>query len=342
MTHDKEPVQGLPDAAQLAQVLQHPGIAAPTGNGAASVLEACLLQSLNRFSPAYHGDFPGWLEALNALPAAHPVRLTGSARVRLSTETPIDDRAVEPALRALMPWRKGPFDVFGLIIDTEWRSDWKWARVENSCDWSGCRVLDVGCGNGYFGWRLLDAGAALVIGIDPTLLFCMQHAAINRYAQSHRNWVLPLRLEELPLGDHQTLGFDRVLSMGVLYHRRDPQAHCRELFATTAPGGQLVLETLVVTRGDTLEPAKQKARYAQMRNVWNVAAISQVELWLQRAGFIDIDCMDVTATTIAEQRTTDWMRFQSLKDFLDPANPGRTVEGWPAPVRAVLRARRPA
>jgi len=46
--------------------------------------------------------------------------------------------------------------------------------------------------------------------------------------------------------------------------------------------------------------------------------------------------VDVSPTTPDEQRTTDWMTFHSLKDFLDPDDPTRTIEGYPGPIRATL------
>ena len=41
---------------------------------------------------------------------------------------------------------------------------------------------------------------------------------------------------------------------------------------------------------------------------------------------------------VDEQRSTEWMRFDSLASALDPNDSGRTVEGWPAPERALLLA----
>nr|WP_169730591.1 DUF1698 domain-containing protein [Carnimonas nigrificans] len=41
-----------------------------------------------------------------------------------------------------------------------------------------------------------------------------------------------------------------------------------------------------------------------------------------------------------EQRSTEWMTFQSLKDFLDPEDQHKTIEGYPAPRRALLVATR--
>jgi len=194
-------------------------------------------------------------------------------------------------------------------------------------------VLDVGCGNGYFGWRMLDAGAALVAGVDPTLVFCMQHLALNKYLNDARNWVIPLKFEDLPLAE-----FDTVFSMGVVYHRPDPAGHVQRLFEFTTPGGQVVVESLVVR---DLPSVKPDARYARMRNVSLIPSPDRLCAWLAEAGFVDVALVDVTATTLAEQRSTTWMRFESLEDALDPDDPQRTVEGLPAPVRAVVVGRRP-
>ena len=61
---------------------------------------------------------------------------------------------------------------------------------------------------------------------------------------------------------------------------------------------------------------------------------------MKDAGLLDVNCVDVTATTTREQRLTEWMQFQSLADFLDPHDPTKTIEGYPAPLRAIFIARR--
>ena len=266
-----------------------------------------------RFSDQAHGDFPRWRQALEQL-------------------DPHEDP--EPALRALMPWRKGPWRFGAVHIETEWRSDWKWARLQPHLpDLAGRRVLDVGCGNGYFGWQLLGAGALAVIGIDPTLLYCMQHLAAIRLQGTASNWVLPLTLEDSP--GHA--GFDLVLSMGVIYHRRDPRAHITQLFGRCAPGATVVVESLVV---EGVEPLHPQGRYARMRNVHTIPDVPSLRRWLLEAGFVDAVCVDETPTRLEEQRTTDWMPFESLREALDPGDPARTVEGHPAPRRAIVIARR--
>ena len=310
---------------------------------------------------AGHGDLARWQNSLDAIPDLTTDTVALKEAVRAVSGTALEpgqSEALESALRGLHPWRKGPFELFGLSIDSEWRSDWKWNRISGALgNLSGQQVLDVGCGNGYFGWRLLGAGAAGVLGVDPTVLFFIQHLALCRYlggATAHANptqsanFLLPIAFELLPV-----YPFDLVLSMGVVYHRPDPLAHVQALHDQTRPGGRVLLESLVVTDGPDLHPAAAGAgasgsdgksgrgRYARMRNVHTIPRLETIADWLAAAGFEGITTLDVSPTTTAEQRVTDWMTFESLEQCLDPSNPQKTTEGYPAPVRAALLAHRP-
>ena len=198
-------------------------------------------------------------------------------------------------------------------------------------------MLDVGCGSGYHLWRLRGAGASFALGIDPGLLFGRQFAAVQRYVADPRVQFLPLTLDALPAP--MSL-FDTVLSMGVLYHRREPAAHLAELRATLRPGGELALETLVSPSGGDDEIALE-GRYARMRNVHALPSTARVARWLEEAGFADVRLVSTDTTTTDEQRPTAWMPYQSLADALDPDDPTLTVEGHPRPRRAILMARRP-
>jgi tRNA (mo5U34)-methyltransferase len=236
------------------------------------------------------------------------------------------------------PWRKGPLWFFDHKIDTEWRSDWKWNRVCDAVSLQGCRVLDVGCGNGYFGWRMIEAGAEWVLGFDPILRFLMQFEVFNRYAAGPaRHFVVPLADSDLPA---RLNAFDVVFSMGVLYHRTSPIDHLRSLADALVPGGTLILETLII-EGEGHRVLVPEDRYAQMRNVWFLPTVEMLRLWLRRTGFEAVELVDVSATTTAEQRSTDWMTFQSLADFLSPDDASKTIEGYSAPIRATLKAIRP-
>ena len=288
-----------------------------------------------------HGDFPGWHAALQALPPLQPDSWELAAGVRIGEAAQLDaesrDRLRE-RLMALHPWRKGPYELFGLHVDTEWRSDWKWDRVlPHISSLRGRTVLDVGCGNGYHCWRMAGAGAKLVIGVDSHLLFTMQYWALRHFLRPVPVFVLPLALEALP---EAMEAFDTVFSMGVFYHRRSPFGHLISLRHQLRPGGELVLETLVIEgeAGMTLVP---QGRYARMPNVWFLPSGNTLHAWLEKSGYTDIRMVDLNRTSVEEQRATEWMTFESLPQALDPADARRTIEGHPAPLRAVFVARKP-
>ena len=238
-------------------------------------------------------------------------------------------------LRVLMPWRKGPFNLFGVDINTEWQSNLKWNRLKDHIKPLQDRIiLDVGCGNGYYGWRMLGENANYVIGLDPTLLFFMQFKAVKKYLPDANIDILPLGIQELP---DIALNFDTVFSMGVIYHRRDPVEHLQQLYRCLNEKGELVLETLII-ESDEMDVLVPDGRYARMNNVWAIPNVNKLLEWVERSGFINAHVVDITKTTNEEQRVTDWMQFESLADFLDKQDMNKTIEGYPAPVRAILLA----
>jgi len=286
-----------------------------------------------------HGNLQNWIDVWKQLPnSGSAILMADRDAVTIEGELTIDDQlSLRQNLMAFHPWRKGPFELFGQPIDTEWRSCLKWDRLAPHVEFRERRVLDVGCGNGYYGWRMMQAGASLVLGFDPFLLFLMQFEVVRRYAiPSLAHYVLPLTDEAIP---ERLNAFDVTLSMGVLYHRTSPIDHLQSLWHSLRPGGTLVLETLIIESED-LTCLVPEDRYAKMRNVWFIPSIPMLKLWLQRTGFRDAQVIDVSPTTMEEQRRTDWMTFESLTDFLDPADPKRTIEGHPAPVRVMMLARK--
>jgi tRNA (mo5U34)-methyltransferase len=283
---------------------------------------------------------PRWLNAIQQLPVLTPEMLDLSAPcLRIGSPEQMDDAmrgATSETLMAFHPWRKGPFCPYGIHLDTEWRSDWKWARLEEQINLRGKLVLDVGSGNGYYGWRMLGAGAERVIAIDPTIGYVAQYAAMRHFIGEQPMHVLPLKLEELPQGNEV---FDCVFSMGVIYHRKDPLEHIGQLLAHLKPEGELILEGLVI-EGNAEEQLQPKGRYAKMKNVHAIPSPTSMMQWLEQAGLKRIKLIDVSPTTTAEQRRTPWMHFESLADYLDPNDPTKTIEGYPAPIRAVFSAQK--
>ncbi|MFC1467330.1 tRNA 5-methoxyuridine(34)/uridine 5-oxyacetic acid(34) synthase CmoB [Verrucomicrobiota bacterium] len=289
---------------------------------------------------ANHGDAHRWKAAVEHLPEIAPeyVELLEAVRVESSADEATQMK-LEAELRQLCPWRKGPYFMHGVHIDTEWRSDWKWERVRpHLAPLKDRLVMDIGCGNGYHCWRMAGEGAKLVVGVDPQILFNFQFWAMRKLLGGQfPAWVVPLGIQHLP----ETLtGFDTVLSMGVLYHRKDPLEHIERLKKLLRPGGELVLETLVIEGPDGLELIPE-SRYAQMRNVWSVPSPGTLTGWMEQCGLENVRVVDLNQTSTEEQRSTEWMEYDSLPDFLDPNDRSKTVEGYPAPVRAVVIANHP-
>lgn len=288
-------------------------------------------QCREALKPGRHGDLPKWQAALDALPEA-VTGLKVEDGVLIAGDQVQDPDALTEALMQLIPWRKGPLRLGGVEIDTEWRSDWKWDRIAPYIDLAGRRVLDIGAGNGYFGWRMLADGAAQVVGCDPTLVFYMQYRAIEHFAGDSEHLLLPLKFEQIPA----RADFDTVFSMGVLYHRNNPHEHLQRIRDHLAHGGRAVLETLIIP-GDEDDELDPPDRYANMRNVHHLPTGRRLLRWLEENNFESPRIVDVTPTTTDEQRGTDWMPFHSLTNALSEDG-SLTVEGHPPPLRATVIA----
>ena len=286
-----------------------------------------------------NGNIPKWSKAIDAIDALPKGKVALKKPYISINQDPIDSKSLIVALQKLTPWRKGPFMINDLVLESEWDGDMKWQRITKHIKpLINKRVLDVGAGNGYFTLRMAMKGAKRALGIEPFLLFNYQFRAIKTIIESPLNaLLLPVRLEQMP----KIAIFDTVFSMGVLYHQRDHMAHLSLLHDMMAPDAELVLETLVVESPDdfVLVP---KGRYAQMRNVYNLPSIKTLKSWLIDSNFKNIRVVDVNKTTTEEQRKTSWIgeNGASLKDFLDPLDDSLTIEGYPATTRATVLCER--
>ena len=301
-------------------------------------LSTICTQIINTSTKAFNvnnGNIPKWKKAIDEIRTKNKGNVNFKPPYLNIGAENIDNKALEQSLKQLMPWRKGPYQIGDLKLESEWRGDMKWDRLlQHIKPLKGKTVLDVGSGNGYFTYLMALAGADIALGVEPFLLFNYQFEAIRSLINNPPNaFVLPLKLEQMP---NQAL-FDTVFSMGVLYHQKDHMLHLQQLKGLMTDGGELILETLIIDK----EHGKQiipKDRYARMRNVWCLPSTDTLHNWLLDAGFKNIKLVDVTKTTTEEQRATHWIgnNTQSLKNFLDPNNENFTVEGLPAPKRTIF------
>jgi tRNA (mo5U34)-methyltransferase len=296
------------------------------------------------FEVSQNGHLPLWVELFEQLPKIQPDQvLLDQPIIKVRNNTPIDravSRKIEEILIQLVPWRKGPFRIHEVFVDSEWQSHLKWNRVKDVISpLDNRRILDVGCGNGYYALRMIGDGARFVIGMDPYLRYIVQYKFLSHFMQdaSSEIQLAPVGFEQLPR--HLEM-FDTVFSMGVLYHQRSPFEHLQHLFEATRSEGEVVVESIVVN-GDEQTILVPENRYAKMRNVWFIPSARALELWMKKVGFVDVRIEDVSPTTIQEQRSSRWMPFESLADFLNPEDSTKTFEGYPAPLRAVVVAKKP-
>ena len=235
---------------------------------------------------------------------------------------------------SLKPWRKGPFLLDDIYIDSEWQSFIKFNILAPHLNLAGKCVADVGCNNGYYMFKMLEYGPKSITGFDPSVHTYLQFAFLNKFIRSKINYEL-LGVESLP---EYTAKFDTIFCLGVIYHRSDPIKMLKELKTALNPGGELFLDTMYIDMdGDfALSP---KDRYSKIPNIYFVPTLSALCNWCERAKFKDFSLLDTKATDLNEQRKTQWIDGESLGNFLDPDDSTKTIEGYPAPKRAYVRVK---
>lgn len=260
-------------------------------------------------------------------------------RIGDAAEIGADDRALlHQTLRAFMPWRKGPFSVFGIKIDAEWRSERKWQRLLPELPGlKGAVVADIGSNNGYYMFRMAAHRPALVLGFEPFVQHYYAFHLLNGFAGLESLRTELLGMEDLGLFP---ACFDVIFCLGVLYHRPSPLAALRDLAHALKPGGTLLLESQAIPGEEPLALFPEKT-YAKVPGTWFVPTASCLHNWLVRSGFREVRLFCRHPMSGEEQRRTEWMRFESYQDFIDKQDPSRTIEGYPAPWRVFFTAKKP-
>ena len=280
-----------------------------------------------------------YLQLLNEIPDIRQLSMDlDQDWVRIGAAGEVSDELeekVQHALFGLRPWRKGPYKILGTEVDTEWVSSLKWNRLKGQiAPLRGRRILDVGSSSGYYLFRMQAAQPALAVGLEPYQTFYFQYCLLQKLLQLPNCYTLPGKFEEMP---EMTGCFDTIFHMGVLYHVRSPLDTLTRIRRTLRRGGELVLETLIIP-GEEALALTPSDRYAKMNNVFFLPTVNGLTNWLERTGFTNIRCIDVSRTTSEEQRKTPWIQTESLADFLDPEDEMKTIEGYPAPRRALMLA----
>lgn len=256
----------------------------------------------------------------------HPDEVNAAERQEIATQ-----------LRQFVPWRKGPFSVFGVEVDAEWRSERKWARLlQRLPDLSNAVVADIGCNNGYYMFRMAHHRPRFVLGLEPSVQHYYCFNSLRTMAAMDNLAIDLLGVEHLPLFPDC---FDVLFLMGIIYHRPSPIDTLRDILIALRPGGTLLLESQAIPGEEPYALFPDKT-YAKVPGTYFVPTGTCLVNWMQKAGFVDIELFCTHPMSSAEQRSTEWMVFESYSDFIDSANPGLTVEGYPAPWRVFVTARK--
>jgi tRNA (mo5U34)-methyltransferase len=241
---------------------------------------------------------------------------------------------VNASLHALKPWRKGPFTIHNVHVNAEWDCAQKWSRMAPLLPpLEDKTVLDVGGGNGYFTFECAKQSPRWAVCLDPSALYTYQFKAAQLSMPDLPAHFFPLGWQDCDVFENEC---DVVLCMGVLYHHTDPHAILKACKQALKKGGVLILETIIIP-GDSDVALCPQDRYAAMRNVYYLPTLSVLKTWCKQLKLEVVDETEPIPTTENEQRSTEWSSPKSIKDFLDPNDATKTIEGYPAPQRVVLK-----
>lgn len=255
---------------------------------------------------------------------------------RAAEITEEDHQKVRQAMRGFIPWRKGPFDVFGNKIDAEWRSERKWNRILPVLpELNNKMIADVGCNNGYYMFRMAQYRPQWVIGFEPYLQHYYAFKTLNSFAGVNNLTVELMGVEHITLFEGC---FDVIFLMGILYHRSSPIEVLKDIKKAMRPGGSLIVESQAIP-GELPVALFPERSYAKVPGTYFVPTASCLTNWLKRVGFEDVKIFCTHPMSSLEQRSTEWMTFESYSDFTDKDDPELTIEGYPAPIRVYLKAR---
>ncbi len=279
---------------------------------------------------------PRW-EAIKSLPNPSNIQIQLNDTIEISMDmlSDEDEKNIYNCAKLIEPWRKGPFKVSTTFIDTEWRSNLKYNLLRPHFNLKDKIVGDIGCNNGYYLFRMMEDNPKRLVGFDPSSIPYCQFLFLDHFIKSDIVFEL-LGVEHVEYYEHK---FDVLFCLGVLYHRPDPIGVLKSLFKGLNVGGELILDTFMID-GEEEVSLTPRDRYSKLRNIYFIPTVNALKNWCYRAGFEEIEVLAIVKTEPEEQRKTEWINTQSLTDFLDKENQNKTIEGYPAPKRVYIKAKR--
>ncbi len=235
-------------------------------------------------------------------------------------------------LKEFIPWRKGPFSIFGTLIDSEWQSHKKWNRLLPYLNKMENKIIcDIGCNNGYYMYKIAHHRPKLVLGIDPTYSFKLIFDYLQKFTQEENLKYELMGFQELTSFEQV---FDIIFCMGIVYHHKNPIDILNICKRALKPGGQLILESMSIP-GDEAFAFCPEGRYANVSGIWFIPTYKCIYHWLKKTGYASIHRCSHYQMKESEQRTTKWAPYPSFAESLDPINNSMTKEGFLRPYRTI-------
>ena len=163
------------------------------------------------------------------------------------------------------------------------RKDWHFRRVMetvSAMQWlkprAGERILDIGCGDGTYDYRIAGRGAR-VVGLD------IDRRKLSRAARHHiRRGVvfLDAHAEAIPV---KSGSFDAVVSLCVFEHLPNDDQVLAEAYRILRPDGRLLLTLDSLSRPDVPEGWRNRLR--KKHSVCQFYTVPTIELKLRQQGF---------------------------------------------------------
>ncbi|MCL4154410.1 UNVERIFIED_CONTAM: hypothetical protein GTU68_039767, partial [Idotea baltica] len=155
-------------------------------------------------------------------------------------------------------------DVF---LDSEWRAYLKWNQIKSKIgSLEGQNVLDIGCANGYYMFRMLHDNPRFVLGVDPSDRSWFQFMLMQNFIQSKKLQFEMFGVENVHLFPEF---FDTVFCMGIIYHQRSPIDMLLQVKKSIRKDGLLVLKSMALP-GDDEYALCVSDRYSKMHNVYYI------------------------------------------------------------------------
>lgn len=280
-------------------------------------------------------DYKVVQQALEHLPNLEDIEFDLGDTISIDSKkiTQEDKQHIFKTAELLKPWRKGPFQIFDTFINTEWQSFMKYNLLEPhfAKHITNKRVVDIGCNNGYYLFKMMSLKPAKLVGFDPYTIFKMQFEFINHFLKTDIIYE-PLGVEHIPYYDEK---FDTIFCLGVLYHRNEPVKMLKDLKKGLKKKGVIFLDTFIIEGEEQM--ALCPTTYMKIPNISFVPTLNALKNWLQKAKLENFEVLYIADQSPIEQRETKWIKGESLVDFLDPKDKTKTIEGYPAPKRVFLK-----